>query len=635
MKQQPYGKIIQNLPIRRICTKRDLNKIIYRICLLLSVILGNASCSESKEQEETLMVSKVLLNVSEKEISETISITATHEWRIVCTEDWVKPSLTSGSGNRDVTFTVYSNSNKEERQTKVFVKGISKEIGIDVIQSGVALTFQVDFTQKTLEPSGEEFTVNVTSNGLQWETEVPASDRTWLSLKEKSNEKAVFVAKLNNNGQERNANLLFKEKGKTNSKTVKVTQNVFSSTVSDIAWSKLLSKVADSWFKTNEAKEVADNVLLYQRDCGGWHKNIEMHHILTDSEKAVVKADKSDKGCFDNSATTMEMRFLAKMYKEVSDNRYRDAFVKGLDYIIRAQYSSGGWPQYFPLRGGYSDFITFNDDLVVNLLKLLRDVYEGSGDFTAIVEDATKQKAKDTFDKGVKCILNCQIVDEGIKTLWCAQHDPVTLDPAVGRPHELPSFSGSEGAKILEFLMTIESPSDEVKQAVVAAVDWLNKHKIPNKRVMDVKDVFGNTIDRKVEDSAGENLWGRFIQLGGTVAERVYSNLFNNFLNSGKRDYVTAKGDPITYYYKENAEESYSPEKAYQPVYGIYDNNYAFLFYRFLYNYEDTEPVKDKNGVMINTSLRADNRRSYQYLGNWPQKILKEKYPKWKTKYGM
>ena len=78
-----------------------------------------------------------------------------------------------------------------------------------------------------------------------------------------------------------------------------------------------------------------------------------------------------------------------------------------------------------------------------------------------------------------------------------------------------------------------------------------------------------------------------------------------------------------------------SPEKAYQPVYGIYDNNYAFLFYRFLYNYEDTEPVKDKNGVMVDTSLRADNRRSYQYLGNWPQKILKEKYPEWKTKYGM
>ena len=72
MKQQPYGKKIQNLLIRRICTRRDLNKIVYRICLLLSVILGNASCSESKEQEETLMVSKVLLNVSEKEISETI-----------------------------------------------------------------------------------------------------------------------------------------------------------------------------------------------------------------------------------------------------------------------------------------------------------------------------------------------------------------------------------------------------------------------------------------------------------------------------------------------------------------------------------------------------------------------------------
>lgn len=607
----------------------------FKVYLLIGIILSSACSGEDKEMQETLTVSKVLLNIGEQGGSEKIAISSTHDWSVVCAEDWVKSSPTSGSGNKDVTLTVYPNKNKEERQAKVFVKGLSKEVTVDVIQMGVIPSIQINLNQKTLNPSGEEFAVGVTSEGLQWEAEVPSSAQSWLSLKEKNDEKAVFIAKLNNNGTERSATLIFKEKGKNESKNVKVTQAAFKSTVSNIAWSKLLSKVSDSWFKTNEAKEVADNVLLYQRNCGGWHKNIEMHHLLTDAEKKTIAAEKGEKGCFDNGATTTELRFLAKMYKEVPDSRYRDAFIKGLDYIITAQYSTGGWPQYYPLRGGYSDFITFNDDLVVNLLNLLKDVYESKGNFTAIVEDATKRKAKETFDKGLDCILNCQIVDGGIKTLWCAQHDPVTLDPAVGRPHEMPSFSGMEGAKILEFLMTIENPSIEVKQAVVAAADWLEKHKIPNKKVVDVKDASGNTIDRKVEDCAGEDMWGRFIQLGGEVAERVYDNLFNVFLKDGKRDYVKADGSKIRYYYKDNAVQSYDPKRAYQPIYGIYDNDYAFLFYRFLYNYEDTEKIKDEHGVMIDTSLRAENRKGYQYVGNWPQKVLRDKYPAWKTKHGM
>lgn len=606
-----------------------------KVCLLFCVLFISACSNEDKELQETLTVSKALLNIGEEGGSESISINSSHKWSIACKEKWVICPLTSGNGNKDVTLAVLPNKNKEERQAEVAIKGISKGVIVHIIQAGTVPTIQISLTQKSLDPSGEEFTVDVTAEGLQWTVEVPTSAKSWLSLKEKSDGQVSFVAKLNNNGKERTANLIFRETGKIDIKTVKITQGIFKSTVAGIAWSKLLSNVSDAWYKTNEAKEVADNVLLYQRDCGGWHKNIEMHHLLTDTEKEKVTAEKKEKGCFDNGATTTEMKFLAQMYKHVPDSRYRDAFVKGLNYIMSAQYSTGGWPQYFPLRGGYSDFITFNDDLMVNLLKLLRDVYESGDNFAAIVEDETKRKAKETFEKGLDCILNCQIVDGGAKTLWCAQHDPVTMNPAVGRPHELPSFSGCEGARILEFLMTIENPSDKVKESVVAAVEWLENHKIPNKKVVDVKDTSGNTIDRKVEDCAGEDMWGRFIQLGGEVAERVYTNLFNEFLKDGKRTYSSTDGKNITYYYKDNAVASYDPQKAYQPIYGIYDNNYAFLFYRFLYNYEDTGPFKDEHGVMVDTSLRAENRRSYQYVGNWAQKILREKYPAWKTKQGM
>lgn len=314
----------------------------FKVCLLFWVLFISACSEEDKELQETLTVSKTLLNIGEEGGSNNISINSSHKWSIVCEEYWVKCSLTSGNGHKDVILTVSPNKKKEERQTKIVVKGMSKEVTVHIIQSGTVPTIQIGLTQKALDPSGEEFTVDVTANGLQWEVEVPKSAQSWLSLKEKSDKQVSFAARLNNNGKERTANLIFRETGKTDSQTIKVTQGIFKSTVADIAWSKLLSKVSDSWYETNEAKEVADNVLLYQRDCGGWHKNIEMHHLLTDTEKEKVTAEKKERGCFDNGATTMEMRFLAKMYKHIPDNRYRNAFVKGLNYIMNAQYPTGG-----------------------------------------------------------------------------------------------------------------------------------------------------------------------------------------------------------------------------------------------------------------------------------------------------
>jgi len=51
----------------------------------------------------------------------------------------------------------------------------------------------------------------------------------------------------------------------------------------------------------------------------------------------------------------------------------------GIDFIFIAQHDDapvggGGWPQYHPLRGGYSDDITFNDNLHVNVMKLLDEL---------------------------------------------------------------------------------------------------------------------------------------------------------------------------------------------------------------------------------------------------------------------
>lgn len=69
-------------------------------------------------------------------------------------------------------------------------------------------------------------------------------------------------------------------------------------------------------------------------------------------------------------------------------NPNRDTAVRGLDYLLAAQYANGGWPQIFPLREDYARHMTFNDNAMVNVLVLLDEVGSGRVPFE-FVDDAS------------------------------------------------------------------------------------------------------------------------------------------------------------------------------------------------------------------------------------------------------
>ena len=70
--------------------------------------------------------------------------------------------------------------------------------------------------------------------------------------------------------------------------------------------SKFLDK-PDDWYKSDEAKRLAENVLSYQADRGGWPKNVDTAAQPYTGDKARLQ------GTFDNGATTFELRYLARM----------------------------------------------------------------------------------------------------------------------------------------------------------------------------------------------------------------------------------------------------------------------------------------------------------------------------------
>ena len=234
---------------------------------------------------------------------------------------------------------------------------------------------------------------------------------------------------------------------------------------------------APAWYGTAEARRIADVILSYQTPAGGWSKNLDM----TGQPRAAGQqyGDAGYIGTFDNDATVTQLRYLARVATAAASgtNGYRAGFLKGIDYILAAQYPNGGWPQVWPLAGGYHDSITFNDNAVVNVLQLLRDAAGGAGDYAFIPAEVRRQAAA-SVERGVKCILACQITANGHRTVWCQQHDPLTLLPTPARNYEMPSQTGAESARLMAFLMDLPDPNAEVVAAVHAAADWYQKARI-------------------------------------------------------------------------------------------------------------------------------------------------------------
>jgi len=283
-----------------------------------------------------------------------------------------------------------------------------------------------------------------------------------------------------------------------------------------------------AWYGSDEARHTADIVISFQTPAGGWSKNLDLSQHLRaaaegfapDNSSRWTNAPDNDAphdihwsyvGTFDNDATTTELHFLAKVAaaNPKQSAPYRSAFLHGLDYIFAAQFPNGGWPQVWPLQGGYHDAITYNDGAMKDIMNLLRDVSEAKGDFS-FAPRAIRKKAVASLQRGIDCILATQVVVNGHRTAWAQQHDALTLQPTAARNYEMPSVSAAESSGIVMFLMNIAKPSREVIAAVHAACAWFEKTKMT-----DFAYRFTGEQGRMLVAAPGNGpLWPRYAEIG-------------------------------------------------------------------------------------------------------------------------
>lgn len=268
----------------------------------------------------------------------------------------------------------------------------------------------------------------------------------------------------------------------------------------------------EAWYASDEARKIADNVIQYQSSQGGWPKSTDL------ARPPLTPADIPPEGggranSLDNDATTVPMEFLARMISVTREPKYIESFNRGIDYLLKAQYPNGGWPQFWPLRGDkYYSRITYNDEAMIRVMNLLTMISTGEG-YYAFVSERYQKLAAEAVDKGLECILKTQVKQNGRLTVWCAQHDENTLEPAWARAYEPPSLSGSESVGITRYLMSIEDPSPEIIHAINSAVAWFQKTGIEGKRLEGKLNPDGRTERFLTDDPDAPPLWARFYEL--------------------------------------------------------------------------------------------------------------------------
>jgi PelA/Pel-15E family pectate lyase len=278
-----------------------------------------------------------------------------------------------------------------------------------------------------------------------------------------------------------------------------------------VTWREALRQ-PKAWYASAEARRIAANLIEYQHSNGGWDKNIDMAAPLDDARRAgIEKLKRRGQTTIDNDATYTQLRYLARVCSATRDERYSAAFRRGFHYLLSAQYPNGGWPQFYPLRQGYYDHITYNDGAMIGVMHLLRSIAANEPDY-AFLNAEDRQRAAAAVERGIRCILLTQVIVNGKRTVWCAQHHETTLAPAAARSYEHPSLSGLESAGIVGFLMGIERPSTEIRAAVEDAVRWFREVKIEGIRVVPEKgDV------RLAADPNAPPLWARFYAIGANL----------------------------------------------------------------------------------------------------------------------
>lgn len=248
---------------------------------------------------------------------------------------------------------------------------------------------------------------------------------------------------------------------------------------------------------------VADLIVALQNEDGGFQVLPDNYKM---SQKETGLGSMKDVSSVYNGATTAELKYLAKYItaNKPEDSKYQDAFVKGIKYLLTTQRDNGGWSMNPGSESGFNANIEVGNKAMTEVLTLLSDIaILNNQDYVFARKAMNVDEIKSAVEKGNDFIVKSQISNNNKKSGWATQYDK-SGNVTMGHTYERESVSSYTTKDVIDYLMTIHNPSQDIKDAVESAYSWLKDVKIADKEQKVVKDTsMNNGFDVYLVDGSG------------------------------------------------------------------------------------------------------------------------------------
>ncbi|MHA1681797.1 MAG: pectate lyase [Promethearchaeota archaeon] len=275
----------------------------------------------------------------------------------------------------------------------------------------------------------------------------------------------------------------------------------------------------------NVALAAADALIAVQDDLnGGFYYDGRVRDDGTgfnphprNSRRAAIFDDNVMQSCLD---------FLLDVYDVTGNTTYRDAAVRGLNYIFELEKPGGGWPQRSNYQENvYPSYTTLNDNSMRDIMFLLLKAYDRLGDV----------KYLQAVERGARFLIRVQGNGRGANALqmaWAQQYD--NDQPAWARAFEPPAFCSLQTGSAIQMLMEtyLYTENETYLEPIPAAINWLTD---------------SNTTVEDIWENPGSFVWSR-----------LYEPVTNRLIVGNRNNQETG---PIYYY-------DYVPER---------DTGYAWI----------------------------------------------------------
>lgn len=240
------------------------------------------------------------------------------------------------------------------------------------------------------------------------------------------------------------------------------------------------------------ARRAADALIFGQLEDGGWHYFIDfdpagLDEWYRDSASKYTYGYEEYRYYYGNATNDDQVtsdcaRFLLRYYKTTLEPAYRTPVLKALDFVLKAQYPNGGWPQRYPLRfdfahdglPDYTSYYTLNDGAHQGYVELLLRAYRALGD----------RRYLDAARRGADFLLISQGPDG--EAGWAEQFGP-DLKPIAARAHEPSGYVIRESRDALRVLQLFYALTEDARYLApiprcLAWFERVNKEAVELKR---------------------------------------------------------------------------------------------------------------------------------------------------------